>query len=224
MDNIRCVIIGRVSDKKLLLQYIPDKKNKTLSDDFKRDSDSLLMQIIYPNKRKSEYSQYGVWHALYDDNLICYAVLTETWNSLELPFKMLKEIKKEIYDKFPDMQFNSDNSDISLAGAKIFLVDICKKYNNSPKHDKLAQAQAKMEQVAARMKKNVDHLHEQETKIAELEKNTQNVESNAQIFTKDSKKPANIMKMRNMKIYCTIGCFILAVLLYIFVPIIARCV
>ena len=33
MDNIRYVIIGRVSDQKLLLQYLPDKKNKSQSDD-----------------------------------------------------------------------------------------------------------------------------------------------------------------------------------------------
>ena len=135
-----------------------------------------MIQEVYPNQRKSEESEYGVWHAFYDGNLICYAgilkfllnlyvVLTDRSYSSGLAFQMLNEIIEEIYDKFPDIKSDSDNSDISLAGAKIFLVDIYKKYNNVQNFDKFIQAQDKVEQVAVEIKKSVDQMLEQEKRV-----------------------------------------------------------
>ncbi len=132
---------------------------------------------------------------------------------------MLNEIIEELYEKYPDLRTNSE-SDISLAGAKIFLVNICKKYNNPEDFDKLKEAEMKVNDVKIDIGNRVNQMIHNEEHVRDLQVQSELNLEQAKNINKQGRKMSELMKERNMKLWVIIGCFILALLLYIVVPII----
>ncbi len=131
---------------------------------------------------------------------------------------MLNEMIQELYEKYPDLKTNSD-SEISLAGAKIFLVNICKKYNNAEEFDKLHEAEEKIKEVTVNIGKTVENIIHNDEHVRDLQIQSEINLEQAKGISKQGKQMSSLMRNRNIKLYVIIGLFSLAILLYIIVGI-----
>ncbi len=75
MENIRYIGIGRTSDATILLNYLPDKKNKPFLEAYLSEFSNILQKLTNPtpNQRNTRNSQNGVWHSFIDENLTCFS-------------------------------------------------------------------------------------------------------------------------------------------------------
>ena len=94
-------------------------------------------------------------------------------------------------------------------------------YGDLASVDKLTAAQEKVNEVRIAMQDNVQKMINNIGDAEELDHKSQNILQNAKDFQKNAHSLELEMKRRNCRLMAMIVCIVLAVLLYILVPIIA---
>ncbi|CAD8082803.1 unnamed protein product [Paramecium sonneborni] len=213
MTSIKAVLIIRVADHQLLFSKSYNKKN------IDQDYQIILEHMSQINPRAEERvtlkTANGVWRYKLDDNKIAYALLsTESYPDRQI-HAMIREIEKEL-KKMPEY-FDSQPNDVEKY-AKIWMKQLHEKYDNLAGVDKVYAAQQNVEQVQIVMEENIHKMINNGQQLDNLDEKAEQMRVQSKQFHQQSHELAKIMYWRNMKLKILIGLIVLAVLLYIIVP------
>nr|CAH69604.1 synaptobrevin 9-1 [Paramecium tetraurelia] len=213
MTSIKAVLIIRVNDHQLLFSKSYNKKN------IDQDYQIILEHMSQINPRAEERvtlkTANGVWRYKLDENKIAYALLaTESYPDRQIN-AMIREIEKEL-KKMPDYVDALPN-DVEKY-AKIWMKQLHEKYDNLAGVDKVYAAQQKVEEVQIVMEDNIHKMIDHGQQLENLDEKAENLKNQSKQFQQQSHELAKIMYWRNMKLKILIGLIVLAVLLYIIVP------
>ena len=91
-----------------------------------------------------------------------YIALAQPTYPADLAYKMLEEVQQKIYSVYPKVK---ESEEESIAGARIFVSDICQRYNSlitreQSKEDKEAEeiAERRAEEFANKLKSNMERM------------------------------------------------------------------
>ena len=95
-----------------------------------------FVQVRSSPGNQSKTTPQGLWHIVYDNWSLCFAstllcrvlVLTRENYPEELALKMIKEVQEKVYTSYPKVK--EEESTEMLTGVRIFMSDICNKYNS----------------------------------------------------------------------------------------------
>ncbi|CAD8171112.1 unnamed protein product [Paramecium octaurelia] len=213
MTSIKAVLIIRVNDHQLLFSKSYNKKN------IDQDYQIILEHMSQINPRAEERvtlkTANGVWRYKLDENKIAYALLaTESYPDRQI-HAMIREIEKEL-KKMPDY-VDAQPNDVEKY-AKIWMKQLHEKYDNLAGVDKVYAAQQKVEEVQIVMEENIHNMINNGQQLDNLDEKAENLKNQSKQFQQQSHELAKIMYWRNMKLKILIGLIVLAVLLYIIVP------
>ena len=135
----------------------------------------------------------------------------------KIAFALLEEIKARLYAAYPQSLNNPTNDSAIKAN---FLLEVAEKYNNPANVDKLQSAKSKVDEIAKQMQSNMNKMLINNNDMADLEDKADSMKNNAVAFHKSAEDFKSMMWCRNCKLIIIIGVIVIAILLYIIIPII----
>eukprot|EP00824_Muranothrix_gubernata_P004087 TRINITY_DN15255_c0_g1_i2.p1 TRINITY_DN15255_c0_g1~~TRINITY_DN15255_c0_g1_i2.p1 ORF type:complete len:227 (+),score=29.09 TRINITY_DN15255_c0_g1_i2:10-690(+) len=217
VENIKYMAIGRMSDNKILISYIPDKKTEAFHDDFKRMTIETLRDYQNGTIEKvfSKSSIYGKWLCEADENSIVFMVLTNSVYSEESGFHLLEDLKTRFYVVYQEVKSNP-RSTIIIPSEKRFMYELAYKYNNPGSFETLSSAQDTINKTAGLMKGNLDKMMAQTANMNKLEMESFEIAEQAQEFERGSMQISRVMRLRKYKFYLLLGALALLVILFLY--------
>ena len=222
--NIKYVMVVRINDNSVLESTTPHRNTtKTMVDEYRRSGEEVIANIsranAYADLRDESETIYGVWYTFCDENLIAYSVLTNINYKKSIAYQFLKELAREIYNENP--AFRADPQVVNKLEAQHAIERLAGTYSDMASVDKLTAAQEKVNEVRIAMQDNVQKMIHNIGDAEDLDRKSQNIVQSAQDFRKNAHSLELEMKRRNCRLMAMIICIVIAVLLYILVPIIA---
>eukprot|EP00826_Nyctotherus_ovalis_P003375 TRINITY_DN10689_c0_g1_i15.p1 TRINITY_DN10689_c0_g1~~TRINITY_DN10689_c0_g1_i15.p1 ORF type:complete len:223 (-),score=84.21 TRINITY_DN10689_c0_g1_i15:97-765(-) len=130
---------------------------------------------------------------------------------------VLTELKVAFYQQVPGAaEHAAKKEDIPSR----LLSDFALKHSNPRDFDKVAEANNKIQEVSIKLQEELKKVAGEKEKLEDLELKSSEMSASAKGFEKSSADLEGMMKCRNYKLCFIIGCVVVAILLYIFVPII----
>ena len=108
------------------------------------------------------------------ETLFLSVALTQSNYPVNLAYEMLDELQQKIYSVYPKVRISEDEQ---IAGARIFVSDICQRYNSKvssaqdqKEHEAEAIAEKRAEEFAAKLKSNMNRMMGpvEETKVTRI--------------------------------------------------------
>lgn len=103
-----------------------------------------------------------------------------------------------------------------------FLITLGDQFNDPGQWDMLSKAQQKVEQVKGKLQDNLRKITANRDAMIDLDNKTTQFAGQAREFEKESLDLQNMMWWRSCKLWLIMGCVVVAILCYIFVPIIVN--
>ena len=153
---------------------------------------------------------------LLDENGYAFICMTHVQYAQRFSRMLLEEMKLMFYKECPTAALSVPTDKISSR----FLSELSIKYSVPSKFDKVSEAQSKVEEITIKIQDELKKVAGSQNQMADLEVQSHEMTAAAKGFEKSSGEMESMMKWRNCKLCLIIGCVILCILLYIFVPII----
>ena len=130
---------------------------------------------------------------------------------------ILTDLKASFYQQVPKAEgHTAKKEDIPSS----FLKDFALKHSNPKEFDKVAEAQGKIQEVSIKLQEELKKVAGERDKFEDLEIKSNEMSATAKGFEKSSAALESTMRWRNYKLCLIIACVIIAILIYIFVPVI----
>jgi len=186
-------------------------------------------QKLKPNKRirltsepPDEYDMHITADLLEnkEDQIVVFiGVTTVTFGQTQSIVKLFDEFKTQLYQTNDAATIMSAKSNGSVhKNSQTFMANLIKKYGSS----KLAEVQARVEEVKTVMRDNVDKTLENVERLEDLEQKSETIENSAKQFDKMSGGLKSSMRWRYIKLTLIIALVIILVLLAIILPLALR--
>jgi len=185
-------------------------------------------QKLKPNKRirltsePDEYDMHVTADLLEnkeDQIIVFFAVTTVSFGQTHNIAKLFEEFKTQLYQTNDAASIMSAKSNGTVhKNCQTFMASLIKKYGSN----KLAEVQARVEEVKTVMRDNVDKTLENVEKLEDLEQKSETIENSARQFDKNAGGLKSSMRWRYIKLTIIIALVIIAVLLAIILPIALR--
>jgi len=219
-QNVRFFAYGRFSDNIILGSHAIDKNAET---NYRTEAANLIKKLkmlnLAPDERQKCNTQNGAWFCRADSNGIVYMALCNPNYPERHAYNMINEAQEEI-EKVPNYY---DETDVTINKlAKRSLPSLLKKFDDLSSIDNIHAAQSKANEVQSIMGNNIRGMMDNMQNIEVLEKKSTDMQSQAQMFSNDSTKLSRIMYMRALKMKIIVGILVLAIVLYIVIPIVSN--
>jgi hypothetical protein len=219
-SNVRFFAYGRFGDNLILgAQAI----EKTFEINYKNEAANLIKKLkmlnLAPDERQKCNTQNGAWFCRADSNGIVFMALCNPNYPERHAYNLINEAQEEI-EKVPNYY---DETEVTIGKlAKRALPSLLKKYDDLSSIDNVAAAQSKANEVQSIMGNNIRGMMDNMQNLEVLEKKSTDMQSQAQMFSSDSTKLARIMYIRALKIKIIVALLVIAILLFIIIPIVKK--
>lgn len=161
-------------------------------------------------------TEQGNLSLLPDENGYVFISVTNPQYAPRFTRTLLDELKAGFYKENPDGGAENPSQNISTR----FMAELSMKYGTPSKFDKVSEAQSKMDEIAVKIQDELKKVAGSQNDLGELEVKSHEMKIEAQGFEQKSSELESMMKWRNCKLCLIIGCVVLSILCYIFIPII----
>jgi len=219
-QNVRFFAYGRFADNVILgCQAI----EKTFEVNYKNEAANLIKKLkmlnLAPDERQKCNTQNGAWFCRADTNGVVFMALCNANYPERHAYNLINEAQEEI-EKMPNYY---DETEVTISKmAKRVLPSLLKKYDDLASIDSVHAAQSKANEVQSIMGNNIRGMMDNMQNLEVLEKKSTDMQSQAQMFSSDSTKLARIMYIRALKIKIIVVLLVIAVLLFIIIPIVKK--
>jgi len=196
---------------------------KAQESNFKTEAQGILAKVkimeLQPDDRQRLNTKNGVWFCKVDNRDIAYLTLCNINYPERHAFGMMDELQRELEERVPGDELSHKDTENINKDAKKFVAAVLRRYDNLQELDKLYEAQHNVDQIQVVMNQNLQQVMKNVQDVEEIRGKSENMKVLANQFQKDSTSLAKQMYWRNMRLKIIIGLIILAVILYIVVPI-----
>jgi len=219
-QNVRFFAYARFADNVILgCQSI----EKTFEVNYKNEASNLIKKLkmlnLAPDERQKCNTQNGAWFCRADTNGLVFMALCNANYPERHAYNLINEAQEEI-EKVPNYY---DETEVTISKlAKRVLPSLLKKYDDLASIDSVHAAQSKANEVQSIMGNNIRGMMDNMQNLEVLEKKSTDMQSQAQMFSSDSTKLARIMYIRALKIKIIVVLLVIAVLLFIIIPIVKK--
>eukprot|EP00358_Blepharisma_japonicum_P002818 CAMPEP_0202946142 /NCGR_PEP_ID=MMETSP1395-20130829/8665_1 /ASSEMBLY_ACC=CAM_ASM_000871 /TAXON_ID=5961 /ORGANISM="Blepharisma japonicum, Strain Stock R1072" /LENGTH=223 /DNA_ID=CAMNT_0049646569 /DNA_START=1 /DNA_END=672 /DNA_ORIENTATION=+ len=215
-SNIKYIGVGRSGEGLIIATYGNDRN---LRDTPRNELQGILMNESDGEWRTRVGSEYGTWFAKGDSNKICYLVLARNGYPDRYATALLDELER---------MFTNQGTDVLLtcpadAYTKVMggeLRNLAMKYEDLRNIDKLYTVNSQVLEVQNIAQAGIQQVLRNTEAAEVVAAKAQSLEGNARVFQNDSKRLERMMYWRKVKINCILIFVVIAIILYIIIPII----
>ena len=223
--SLKHVVISRPSDSATLAAESFGREKRSKQDEYMDSYKEVMAKLAtngvigaYAELRESTPTIWGTWYSYCDHNLISYSVLADESYSERNAYDFLKKLSRECYAVNPELQDN--HSTIQRVEIASIVETLDDDYNRSGGGDKVSQAQNQVEQERSQMQRNIEGMVDQLGQVEEVDTKARDIADGGKDFQRSASGLKNEMIARNRRLNIILIVIIVAVLLYILVPVI----
>lgn len=153
---------------------------------------------------------------LLDDNDYVFVAVTDIKYAQRFCRTLMDEMHSAFYARVPEAK------DKTVSGSDIpknFLPEIAGKYNVEKNFDKVAEANAKIDEIKIQVQDSLKKAAGDQKEMEELDRKAQDMVTNAKGFESNAKTLEKQMWWRNARLWIIIAVVILVLLIVILVPV-----
>jgi vesicle-associated membrane protein 7 len=218
--NVRFFSYGRFADNVILGAHSIEKAFEV---NYRNEAANLVKKLkllnLAPDERQKCNTQNGAWFCRADSSGLVYMALCNPNYPERHAYNLINEAQEEI-EKIPN--YADESEEVISKLAKRCLPSLLKKYDDLSSVDKIYSAQEKANEVKNMMGSNIRGMMDNMQNLEVLEKKSTDMQSQAQMFSSDSGKLARIMYMRALKMKIIVCILVIAVILYIVIPLVSN--
>lgn len=220
-DNVLFLGVARAGDKAVVAVYTVGSRSHNASIYLLTAREVLdapdFSAKVAPGSRYRLASSHGAFCFLTDDKWI-YFCITSSEYPQRLSFPMLEQLRQSFSSNGALVSKGASCREFGLnKKLKGVMSDLVTEYDDPAKKDKLSQVQQRVDTVKLQMHSNIESMLQNCEKAENLEKDTQDLENGAKMFSKSatSLKKRELWKSRKLTmIIALIVAIILAVLIF----------
>mmetsp|Transcript_31564 Transcript_31564/g.54688 ORF Transcript_31564/g.54688 Transcript_31564/m.54688 type:complete len:226 (-) Transcript_31564:66-743(-) len=216
-DEIRCVGVGRGTDSVVVAIYA---KSSSQQDKCRAEMQAFLNNRISQASswRDRLPSELGTWHIVTDSESLSYFALVKAGYPDYLSNSLLDELKVAFKGQGTDSLLHCSPG----AYTKIMAPDMIKlteKYDKKRSTDRIGTLSLQVQDVQGIVGDSIQQVLRNTESAEAIGIKSQDMRNTAQVFHSDARKLERIMYWRKVKLNIIIACVVIAVILYIVVPI-----
>lgn len=216
-DNIRCVGVGRGTDSVVIAVY---SKNAGQQDKCRQEMQNFLNNRIdhASSWRDRLPSDLGTWHIVTDSETLSYFALVKVGYPEYLCNSLLDELKVTFKGQGVETLINCAPG----AYTKVMANDmrsLSLKYEEKLRSDRVQSLNLQVQDVQGVVGDSIQQVLRNTESAEAIGIKSQDMRNTAQVFHSDARKLERIMYWRKVKMNIIIACVVIAVILYIVVPI-----
>lgn len=215
--NIRCVGVGRGTDSVVIAVYSIDSsqqdKNHQEMQDFLSNRSAHLS-----NWRERVPTEQGTWHIVSDSDSLSYFALVKIGYPDYLSNSLLDELKVTFKGQGIDSLLNC----APKAYTKVMANDmqnLLLKYEAKARGDRVQNLNLQVQDVQNVVGDSIQQVLRNIESAEIIGAKSEDMKNTAQVFHSDARKLERIMYWRKVKMNLIIACVVIAVILYIVVPV-----
>jgi vesicle-associated membrane protein 4 len=218
--NIKYIAAARIDDNKIILSYCHDisVRQEVTPNQARQDIERIAAELTESEWRQKFGSNFGNWHQISDTYNIAYFVLTRASYPERHAWSLLEELKNKLHQQGTSVLQTCPEE----AYTKIFaseVIGLSKKYDDLRNLDKIQAVNSQVLEVQNLAQAGIQQVLRNTEKADEMAAKTYEMQQMAGAFARDATQLKRIMYWRNMRLKIIIAFVILAVILYITIPI-----
>lgn len=217
--NILCIGVGRLKDKKLIAFVVNDKKSKD-SEALKTLANQVIMSAKIEAKKVSLKCAPNMFHFSSDESGMLFFTITAESYPSRVAFQLLKDLEFDISALGAESASCEEDGLTKHCKKSIKVLEV--KYQDPASQDKLTSIKKEVDTTTAIMSDNVKVLLSNTDKIEVIDDKAGVLFEQSAQFKDEATKLKNAMVWRNRKLYIIAAVFIVAIALYIVIPMIDK--
>lgn len=176
---------------------------------------------VEPGSRHSLEASLNTFHFAMDDRDRMFVLITEVDYPQRLVFQAIESIRREFTAKFNEKSMNCAEGALDRQ-ARSIIREVCLRFDDRTRVDKVSSLQLEVDKVKGAMQENIERTLNTTQTAESLADKTVLLNQTAKAFNKDAKQLKRMMFWRNLKIKLLFTFLILAILGYIFLPLLKK--
>ena len=209
VEKIKFVSIYSYARNDFICEYYTVEKYQSFHEEYL----GFIRDNLLSKQTTEKQSVYGMWRTKFDDQYL-YLALTHPTYSERLCSNMLADISHKLVELYPSPN-DPVQSEFVDAIVKPFLKPVVE-------GDKIETSKAKVASIQVKMADNMNNIIKAGETLNVMQEQAVEMRGTAEQFNNKARDLKNMMRCRNIKLWVILGVVVLAVLLYIILPIVIK--